>query len=59
MLVDTQMVGGMRRVLQPGRVTFTVHLLRSLDHDERGALQAAAARYAAFLGVEPRLVLKA
>jgi hypothetical protein len=54
-LVDGQVVGGMRRTLRRAEVVFDVHLLRDLTPDEAATLQAAAARYGAFLGLPARL----
>ena len=54
-LVDAQMVGGMRRTLRTGHVSFDINLFRDLDPDEHAALQAAAARYADFLGRDTTL----
>jgi hypothetical protein len=54
-LVDGQMVGGMRRTVRPGGVTFDVNLFRDLPPDERSVLEAAAARYGDFLGREATL----
>lgn len=54
-LVDGQMVGGMRRTLGGGAVTFDLDLFRDLAVDELEALEAAAGRYGKFLGVEARL----
>lgn len=55
-LVDTQMVGGMRRTVTADEVRFDVNLFRDLAADESEALQAAADRYAAFLGVDRAIV---
>ena len=49
-LVDGQMVGGMRRELLGSGVRFTVRPYRSLDAGERTLIVDAAERYAAFLG---------
>ncbi|MFA9431110.1 winged helix DNA-binding domain-containing protein [Egicoccus sp. AB-alg2] len=56
-LVDAQMVGGMRRRVEPDRVVFEVELFRGLAPDERAALHDAAERYGDFLGRSPELVL--
>ncbi|MBW3619310.1 MAG: winged helix DNA-binding domain-containing protein [Actinobacteria bacterium] len=48
-LVDGQMVGGMRRRVTDAEVTFELDLHRTLDANERGAVAAAADRYGAFL----------
>jgi len=55
-LVDGQMVGGMRRTVRPGGVSFDVGLFRDLAADEHAALSAAAERYGAFLGLDPSVV---
>jgi Winged helix DNA-binding domain len=55
-LVDTQMVGDMRRTIRPNEVLFEIGLFRDLDDGELDALHDAAGRYGAFLGLEPRLV---
>jgi hypothetical protein len=52
-LVDTQIVGGMRRTVADRRVRFDLQLLRDLDGDETAAVHDAAARYGAFLDREP------
>jgi hypothetical protein len=49
-LVDGQMVGGMRRDVRETRVRFAVHAYRPLDAEERALVAEAAARYGAFLG---------
>jgi hypothetical protein len=56
-LVDGQLVAGMRRTLGPTAVTFAVDPLRELGDDELRAVHDAAARYAAYLGLEPRVQL--
>ncbi len=56
-LVDGQMLGDMRRTVRTDDVAFEVGLYRDLRADERDALQAAAERYAAFLGREATLTL--
>lgn len=54
-LVDGQLVAGMRRTLGRG-VTFTLEPYRGrLSTGERASLEAAAARYGAFLGVDHTL----
>lgn len=55
-LVDGQMVGGMRRTLLPSGAVFDVELYRDLADDELAALQAAADRYGAFLERDATLV---
>ena len=50
-LVVGQMVAGMRRAVDAERVTFEIERFRALDDGELAALQEAAERYAAFLGV--------
>ena len=49
-LVDGQMVGGMKRTVRDDEVRFDVRLHRELDAGERQAVSDAAARYGAFLG---------
>jgi hypothetical protein len=51
-LVDGQMVGDMRRTARGDTVTFEIGTFRSLSDDEVSALQDAAKRCAAFLGVD-------
>ncbi len=51
-LVDQQMVGGMRRTVTDRTVRFDLELLRELTGDEVDAVHAAAARYGAFLDRE-------
>jgi hypothetical protein len=48
-LVDGQMVGGMRRDVHDDRVAFVLRLYRELDAGERQAVTDAADRYGAFL----------
>ena len=55
-LVDSQMVGGMRRTVAANRVTFAVDLYRELTDDEHDAVRAAADRYGHFLGLEAAVV---
>ena len=55
-VVDGQVVAGMKRTLTARTVTFELGPLRPLEPHEVEAIQDAAARYAAFLGVEPRLL---
>lgn len=56
-LLDGQMVGGMRRTPSSDEVTFEANLFRDLDDGEHEAPQAAAARYGRFLGLEGRRCL--
>lgn len=49
-LVDGQMVAGMRRDVQAETVRFTVRPYRPLDSEERALIADAAERYGAFLG---------
>lgn len=55
-LVDGQLVAWMKRTVARDRVDFTLTPLRPLEPHEAAALEAAAARYGAFLGLTPRLV---
>jgi len=55
-LVDGQMVGGMRRRISDGGVTFEVNLFRDLDDGEHDALHAAAEAYGAFLGLDTTVI---
>ena len=56
-LVDGQMVATMKRTVAPRRVRFvlTPYAARPLSAVDRTALEAAAARYGSFLGVEAEL----
>ncbi len=54
-LADGQLVAWMKRTLGRDRVDFALTPLRTLEADEVEALEGAAARYGAFLGVEPHL----
>lgn len=56
-IVDTQMVGNMRRSIDADTVTFEVLPFRALTDDEMAAIADAADRYGAFLGREPVLLL--
>jgi hypothetical protein len=51
-LVDAQLVGGMRRTVGTSRVSFEIVPYRGLEADEVAALHEAADRYGAFLGLE-------
>ena len=55
-LVDGQMVGGMRRTVGATQVKFELNLFRDLAADERDAIDEAADRYSAFLGLSPEVV---
>ena len=55
-LVDGQLVAGMKRVLDPSRVSFDLKPHRPLSAAERRALEAAAARYGEFLGRPAEIV---
>ena len=54
-LVDSQMVGDMRRSVTGETVTFDIRLFRDLDAGETDALHETAERYGAFLGCTPVL----
>jgi hypothetical protein len=54
-LVDAQMVAGMRRTVGPKAVTFALHPFRDLHPRELESIHEAAARYADYLGLEPRV----
>jgi hypothetical protein len=54
-LVDGQMIAGMKRSVTARTVRFELRKLRDLDSAEEDAIRDAAARYARFLGLEPRL----
>ena len=56
-LVDGQLVAWMKRTLGKDRVDFALTPLRDLRADEVEALEEAAERYGAFLGLEARLRL--
>lgn len=53
LLVDAQMVGHMKRTVRADHVDFATTPMRSLDEAEMAAIEAAASRYAHFLGREP------
>lgn len=55
-LLDSQMVGDMRRTVRAGEVTFEVGMFRVLDDDEIEALHAAGDRYGRFLGLDATVV---
>ncbi|WP_394555002.1 winged helix DNA-binding domain-containing protein [Agromyces sp. MMS24-JH15] len=55
-LVDGQLVAGMKRSVGATAVTFDVRPHRTLAASERDAIEEAAARYAAFLGLAPVVV---
>ena len=54
-VVDGQMVGGMKRTVRDGEVRFNVRPYRELDAGERQAVIEAAERYGAFLGRSARV----
>ena len=54
-IIDSQIVGDMSRVLEPGTVTFRIRLLRPLDDGEEAAVHDAARRYGRYLGRAPVL----
>lgn len=54
-LVDGQLLAWMKRTVGKGRVDFDLKPLRDLRADEVAALETAAIRYGAFLGLEARL----
>ena len=54
-LVDGQMLAGMRRTVTAKAVTFALHPLRDLRPRELMSIREAAARYAEYLGLEPRV----
>lgn len=58
-LVNGQMVAGMKRTIGPGAVTFEIRRLRGLASTEEDAITDAAARYARYLDLEPRLIWQA
>ena len=56
-VVDGQMVGGMKRTVRGDQVRFDVRPYRELDAGERQAVVEAAERYGAFLGRSARVEL--
>ena len=56
-LVDGQLVAAMKRSVTAKAVTFAIQPHRALEQREREAIQDAAARYAEFLGLEPKVEL--
>jgi len=55
LVIDGQLAGAVRRVAAKDGVTFETRLLRPLEADEEAEVQAAADRYAAFLGAPVRV----
>ncbi|TYL55423.1 winged helix DNA-binding domain-containing protein [Nocardioides sp. BGMRC 2183] len=55
-LVDGQLVAGMKRTVTATTVTFALTPHRRLTAAEQEAIDAAADRYAAFLGLEARVI---
>jgi hypothetical protein len=55
-LVDGQVVAGMKRAVTARTVTFEIRPLAPLESDAIRAIQDAAARYAGYLDLEPRLL---
>jgi hypothetical protein len=58
-LVDGQLVAGMRRTVTAKAVAFELRPLRALREHEVVSIHEAAARYADFLGLEPRVEIEA
>jgi ribosomal protein S18 acetylase RimI-like enzyme len=58
-LVDGQMVGGMKRDVRDDEVRFHLRLYRDLDSSERQAVEDAADRYGAFLDRPARVAVRA
>jgi hypothetical protein len=58
-LVDGQLVAGMRRTVSAKAVAFELRPLRALREHEVVSIHEAAARYADFLGLEPRVEIEA
>ena len=56
-LVDGQLVAGMKRTVTARRVTFTLRPYASWDDAALPPVEEAAARYGAFLGLEPVVAL--
>ena len=56
-VVDGQMVGGMKRTVRGGQVRFDVRPYRELDAGERQAVVEDAERYGSFLGRSARVEL--
>jgi hypothetical protein len=56
-LVDAQLLAGMRRTVGRGRVAFELRPYRPLTVAEQDALDEAAQRYGAYLGLPARLTL--
>jgi hypothetical protein len=54
-LVDGQLLASMKRKVSAKAVTFEIRPYRDLRWHELGAIRDAAARYADFLGLEPRV----
>jgi hypothetical protein len=54
-LADAQLVAAMKRTVGPKTVTFAIRPHRPLTARERTAIERAAARYAAFLALEPEV----
>lgn len=54
-LVDGQLLAGMKRTVTPKTVTFVLRPHRTLRAGERTAIEEAAARYAGYLGLEPKV----
>jgi hypothetical protein len=57
-LVDAQLRATMRRTVTPDRVRFELHPYRPLTPPDLAALDLAATRYGAFLGLPAQLVVK-
>jgi hypothetical protein len=55
LIVDSQLVGHMKRTLTTEHVTFDIHLLRPLTAEEHTAVQEAADRYGRYLYRRPQL----
>ena len=54
-IIDSQIVGDMKRTVGAGSVTFEIRLLCNLSDDDMAAVQGAASRYGRYLNRTPML----
>jgi Winged helix DNA-binding domain len=56
-IIDSQIVGNMKRTISPERVTFTISLHRQLTDDETTILHDTASRYGRYLNRTPTITM--
>jgi hypothetical protein len=56
-IIDSQIVGGMTRTIDAGRVVFEIRPLRTLTRSEQALIESAAVEYGRFLGRSPTVTI--